>query len=114
MSDAEFEAMATARCDIYRIPSMSGTPPTRGPRTVVASNVHCLPFDPVSADIIARHNFDRPYELKITYMETLVKEGDSLVNLEDGLTYAVASAAEWKWEPTITVYEVIIRQPKSS
>jgi hypothetical protein len=112
-SDPQFAKLAVELGNLYRPPPMTGTPPTRGAPTLIASAVAFTSFDPVSPDVVAVRGWERPNEVKQTFCEVEVREGDSITRAKDGLSYAVISVGEWDWAPGVTVYEVNCRQPKS-
>lgn len=111
-ADPQFAKLAVEVGDLYRPPAMSGTPPTRGAPALIASAVAFTPFDPISPEVAAASGFERPHEIKQTFCEVEVREGDSITREKDGLSYAVFSVGEWDWATGVTVYEITCRQPK--
>jgi hypothetical protein len=112
MADRSFERRATVTAALYRAPAMSGSPPTRGAPVLINAAVACTPFDPISPVVDLAAGFAAPFELKQTYTETEVREGDIL--LLNGEKYTVGAVAEWDWAPGVVLYELQLRQPKAS
>jgi hypothetical protein len=107
-----FAVLHTESGSLYRTPPMSGTPPTRGAQTLIAAGAKFSAFYPVSAQVAAANNWASPHELKQTFTDVEVREGDIIIKASDGLSYTVVSSAEWPWPGDGTVYDVTVRQPR--
>lgn len=112
MPSATVGRFMRARCDILRIPTVSGGKSTDAVSHL--SEVRCTPLVPLNNEVALRNGIDAPGSSKVTYIDSDldVRAGD--VCVVDGKHYPIRTAG--RYDMALHAYallELVLAEPKT-